>query len=114
MIHNLQQTADSSLAEEHIYTIRKGTSMYIVKLHRYGSSLEKEYGRVMFDGAQVTYSGLTQVFQKYLQLGIRGIDGTACFPEDGLRFMSSLTKLNEVFSGELRASDVILEEDAAA
>jgi hypothetical protein len=64
--------------------------MYGVRLVRTHGAFQEEYGRILFDGKQVQYRGLTCIFRKYLERGITGPDRKVYRPNDGISFLNSL------------------------
>ena len=79
--------------------------MYAVNFLRKTGALEQIYGSVIFDGQLIMYSGLTSVFEKYLNKGIIAQNGRRYTPADGLAFLESL---HLAFADQsLRATDII-------
>jgi hypothetical protein len=64
--------------------------MLMVRFIRQGSCGTEEYGKVFFDGRAVSYNGLSDIFIKYLQNGVRDRSGRLYKPADGANFMSHL------------------------
>lgn len=77
--------------------------MLIVRFLRQGSCGTEEYGKVLFDGQAVLFDGLSDVFVKFLQKGIRDRFGTLYTPADGATFMSHL---KDVFDTGLTVTDI--------
>jgi hypothetical protein len=64
--------------------------MFAVKLLRKVGALEEEYGRVVFDGRNLSYDGLSSFFVKQLQKGVTGPDSRRYRPEHGVEFLRNL------------------------
>ena len=64
--------------------------MMTIKLFRTTGFFQEEYGRVVYDGQNVSYEGLSDVFIKYLEYGLYGPDGKKYKPSDGLNFLQTL------------------------
>ena len=78
--------------------------MYTVKLMRRRDQREEEYGRVILEDNHIKYQGLTQVFQAYLQRGIRNHQNVTLTPRDGLSFLENLKY--HYFGAALYATDI--------
>ena len=79
--------------------------MHVVTLTRSRTVLREVYGQVSFDGRQVQYEGLTDVFRRYLERGIAGPCNRVYLPSDGVDFLHSL---KYHFNDDLlQASDVV-------
>ena len=78
--------------------------MVAVKLFRKVGVFEEEYGRVLFDGKELSYDGLSSFFVKQLQKGVIGPDRKCYRPEDGLEFLKNLKY--RFSNNPLYASDV--------
>jgi hypothetical protein len=79
--------------------------MHVVTLTRRLAAHQETYGRVLFDGRQVRYDGLTSVFRRHLERGIHGPQNRVYLPSDGLDF---LTNLKHHFAKDgLQASEVM-------
>ena len=79
--------------------------MYIVVLQRQGKVLPHTYGRVFFDGKEVTYEGLTCIFQFELTKGTQGKGSNLYVPQDGLEFLKNLKY--HFNRGDLSATNVL-------
>ena len=78
--------------------------MHVVTLTKGLTALPEIYGRVSFDGNQVSYDGLTSIFCRYLERGIVGQHNRVYMPSDGMDF---LRNLKYYFADDiLRAGDV--------
>jgi hypothetical protein len=78
--------------------------MLMVRFIRQGSCGTEEYGKVFFDGRAVSFSGLSDIFIKYLQNGVRDSAGRLYKPADGANFMSHL---KDSFGSSLTVTDAI-------
>jgi hypothetical protein len=66
--------------------------MVTIALIRKMNALEEEYGRILFNGNNVKFEGLTSVFVEYLNRGLTGSDGKKCTPYDSTTFIQRLKK----------------------
>jgi len=62
----------------------------VITLLRPTKLFSEEYGKVIFDGQNVTFEGLSDIFIKFLNYGLSGTDGKKYKPTDGLNFMLTL------------------------
>ena len=67
--------------------------MVTLTLIRKANVLTEEYGKVSYDGSEVHFEGLSCVFIKYLQRGIKTDRQTVVKPEDGKEFMDTFRDL---------------------
>jgi hypothetical protein len=78
--------------------------MLTVKFLRKIGVLEEEYGKIRFDGKKIHYDGLSSIFIKYLERGIKGADHKYYRPEHGIQFLQNLK--NQFLDDTLVVTDI--------
>ena len=78
--------------------------MYAVRLLRRRNERDEEYGRVLLEGNDVVFHGLSSVFQAYLRRGIADAQQRVHVPDDGISFLKNLKHCHIGLA--LRATDV--------
>ena len=78
--------------------------MVAVKLLRTIGYIEEEYGRIRFDGQKIYYDGMSSIFVKYLEHGVKGTDHKRYLPEHGIQFLQNLK--NHFSDSTLRVTEI--------
>lgn len=80
--------------------------MVEIRLVRTIGCIEEEYGRIRFDGHKVCYDGLSSIFVKYLERGVKGNDQKCYMPKHGKQFLMNLKEHLAESNSSLQAIEI--------